>query len=422
MGLGLEMARMRSFKRILVPMVVLTVALGLIAFAGYEAAERSLERDRGDMRSGGTAHFLWAAENESITHTPTRDEAVAHAKRFGTISALHDTYRGHVASMRAANPKIRLLAYVMGTYAWKEQAPGTFPEPWYLKDASGSYVRGKGVWPDHYLMDPTEEGWITNRIEMCRRFLRASGYDGCMVDILGLASLDLKTVTGVPIDPRTGTQWDPAAWLRATSTLAARIKDAVDPALAVGNGLNSGPAYFSSVAPSAELLRDIDGGIAEAWLRGSFDDVDTFPSVVSWRQTVDLLVDATSQGKFVMAFTKVWVEADRATLRAWYRFAFASFLLGADDESSFSFSAGRFDDPMTPFGPPIELGAPVGHYRQIGNLFERKFEDGTVLVNPTQAPVTIDLDRSVVTLDKVVPEHQRLVLQPHSGEVLFDLG
>jgi hypothetical protein len=310
---------------------------------------------------------------------------------------------------------------VMGTYAWKSQSPGVYPESWYLKDRSGAYVRSMGVWPDHYLMDPTKEGWIADRIRMCRTFLQTSGYDGCMVDMLGLASLSPSYVTGVPIDPRTELPWTPEAWLSATSSFAAQVKEAVKPAVVIANGLGLGPAYFARGAPSAQLLTGIDGGIAEAWLRNAWALPTSFPSVERWRQDVDMLADAARDGKCVMTYTKLWADADEATSEAWYRFALASFLLGTDGHSYFAFSAGRFNDPLSPFAAKVDLGAPLSRYRQIGRVFDRPFELGRVVVNPTDALWVIELDEEFVTLDGASVE-QRFVVQPHSGEILIAVG
>jgi hypothetical protein len=378
-------------------------------------------RSEGQPAAGTSPLRVWAAENESIDHDPTRIEAITGASRFDAISALRETYPRLVGSMKSANPDVLLLVYVMGTYAWKGQPPGVYPESWYLKDRSGAYVRSMGVWPDHYLMDPTKPGWIADRVRTCQTFLQTSGYDGCMVDMLGLASLSPSYVTGVPIDPRTGRQWTPVAWLSATSSFAARVKEAVDPALVIGNGLGLGPSYFARAAPSAQLLTGIDGGIAEAWLRSAWAPPTSFPSVERWRQDVDMLADAGRDGKWVMTYTKLWADADEATSEAWYRFALTSFLLGTDGHSYFAFSAGRFDDPMTPFATEVDVGAPLSTYREIGGVFDRPFEGGRVLVNPTDTPRVVELDEDFLTLEGA-SVGQQLVIRPHTGEILFPAG
>jgi hypothetical protein len=402
--------------------IVSVIAVGCEDSPDTEPARsREPRSEHRPSAAGPSVLRMWAAENESIDHDPTRLEAIRGATGFDAILALRETYPSHVASMRSANPDVQLLVYVMGTYAWKGQPPGTYPESWYLKDRTGAYVRSMGVWPDHYLMDPRKPGWVADRIHTCQTFLRASGYDGCMVDMLGLASLSPSYVTGVPIDPRTGVPWTPEAWLRATSSLAADMKRAAQPALVIANGLGPGSVYFADEAPSAQLLAGIDGGIAEAWLRSAWELPNSFPSVERWRQDVDMLADAERDGKVVMTYTKLWADADAATSEAWYWFALTSFLLGTNGHSSFAFSAGRYDDPMRPFAEEVDLGAPLSGYRQIGLVFDRLFERGRVVVNPTDAPRVVELDEGFVTLDGASVD-QRLLIEPHTGEILLAAG
>ena len=359
----------------------------------------------------------WAAENESRTHAPTHAAALGDARRLDAISALRVTYPGEIDAMRAVNPDLQVYSYVMGTFAWRSQPPGTYPASWYLRDEDGAYVRSVGEWAGHYLMDPGRQGWVRDRVLMCRRFLRESGYDGCMIDLLGPAPLRGSFTSGVPVNPRTGAPWEPADWLAATADLAAAVKQAVDPAIVIGNGLSSGGAYFSDEAPTSRLLRDIDGGIAEAWLRGSRSDPNRFPSGAIWRENVDMLIDAALAGKTVMTLTKVWVETAPSTARAWYRFSLASFLLGTDGSAYFGFSAARQETPTMPFDSRLRLGAPVDRYRQVGGAFVRRFERGMVLVNPTDGAVEVPLSGSFVTLDGDGVE-DRIVIEPHTGEIL----
>jgi Hypothetical glycosyl hydrolase family 15 len=361
---------------------------------------------------------LWAAENESLTHAPTHAAALGDARRLDAISALRVTYPGEIDAMRAVNPDLQVYAYVMGTFAWRSQPPGTYPASWYLRDEHGAYVRSVGEWAGHYLIDPGRRGWIRDRVLTCRRFLRESGYDGCMIDVLGSAPLRGSFTSGVPVNPRTGAPWQPADWLAATADLAAAVKRAVAPSLVIGNGLSSGGAYFSEGAPTARLLRDIDGGIAEAWLRGAHSDPRLFPSVLIWRQSVDMLTEAALAGKTVMTLTKVWVETDPSTTRAWYRFALASFLLGTNGSAYFGFSAAREEAPTMPFRTPVRLGAPLDRYRQVDRAYVRRFEGGIVLVNPSDGAVRVPLSGSFVTLDGDGVE-DRIVIESHTGEILL---
>ena len=405
-------------------MIVLVIAMGVaLAFKldgdGPERSVPSALPPSGPVPDNLPDPILkrWAAENESLTHAPTHAAALGDARRLDAISALRVTYPGEIDAMRVVNPDLQVYAYVMGTFAWRSQPPGTYPASWYLRDEHGAYVRSVGEFAGQYLMDPGRRGWVHDRVLMCRRFLHESGYDGCMIDVLGPAPLRGSFTSGVPVNPRTGSPWEPADWLAATADLAAAVKRAVDPAVVIANGLSSGGAYFSDEAPTSRLLRDIDGGIAEAWLRGSASDPDRFPSVEVWRENVDMLIEAARAGKTVMTLTKVWVETDPSTTRAWYRFALATFLLGTNGSAYFGFSAARDEDPAMPYPTPVGLGAPLDRYRQVGDAYVRRFEQGIVIVNPSGGTVRVPLSGSFVTLDGDVVEG-RIVIEPHVGEIL----
>lgn len=407
-------------------LVVLAIAVGIATalVRGGAPPERAAPSAAGPLgpvpeNLPGPILKRWAAENESRTHAPSHTRALADARRMDAISALRVTYPDQIGSMRSVNPALRVYSYMMGTFAWRSQPPGTFPDAWYLKDQGGSYVQSVGEWGGQYLMDPSRPGWVRDRVRTCRRFLRESGYDGCMVDVLGLAPLSGSFTTGVPIDPRTGARWEPADWLEATADLAAAVKRAVEPSIVIANGLSSGGAYFSDEAPTSRLVRDIDGGIAEAWLRGARSDPRHFPSVPIWRANVDMLIDAALAGKTVMTLTKLWVETDPSTTRRWYRFALASFLLGTNGSAYFGFSAARDEPPTKPLEADVDLGTPLDRYRRAGAAFVRRFEDGIVIVNPTDAPVPVSIPGSFTTLDGT-RVHDRLVAPPHSGEILHE--
>jgi hypothetical protein len=419
-------------RRAVVPVVLSLAAIASVAsvafLVGHTGRDRP-ERVRSSPEPSlpvpenlpGPILKVWAAENESRTHDATRARALGDARRLQAISAIRVTYRDEIEAMRAVNPDLRVFSYMMGTFAWRSQPPGTYPESWYLKDERGSYVRSIGEWSGQYLMDPSRPGWVRDRVRTCRRFLDESGYDGCMVDVLGLAPLNPSFISAVPIDRRTGTFWEPEDWLEATAALATTVKHAVRPALVIANGLSSGGAYFSPVAPTSRLLRGIDGAIAEAWLRGARSDPGRFPEVAAWRANVDMLVDAALRGKIVMTLTKVWAGADRATTRHWYRFALASFLLGTNGGSYFGFSGGREEPPTRPLRTELHLGAPLDRYRRSGQAFLRRFARGIVVVNPTAARVDVALPGAFLTLDGGRVDG-RIELPPHTGEILQAAG
>lgn len=323
----------------------------------------------------------WAVENEAATHTWTEAEALDHARAFDVLTALPDAYRDHVAAMKAANPDLLLLVYLNGTFAFRTLGD-TYPDDWYARDANGARIRSRGY--GNWLMDPRHPGWVDDRVATCRELLERSGYDGCFIDVLTDAPLDPAYVTAVPIDARTGKAWTRAGWLDATASIAAAIRDGVDPAPVYGNAVGSGQRYFRQVAPTSRLLDVLDGAIAEGWIRTATQPLDEWRGEPAWRADVDMLVDAAQRGVPVLVIVKTWNGASTTEASHVRDFALASFLLGTDGSHRFAFSGAR-GAPPTPVPWPNDLGAPLGPYEEDGGVYRRTFTGGTVLVNPGDA-------------------------------------
>lgn len=361
----------------------------------------------------------WMMEQERSDHSYTRKEAVAIARRFDVITAAMGSFRDHVAAMKAANPRLKILVYVMGMYAWSFEPPGTFPADWYSRDALGQLITTKGEWAGNYLMNPSKGGWIRNRLATCKSFLRTSRYDGCYIDVLGPASLDPKYVTGTAVDPSTGESWTTRAWLRATGAMAARIRDEIRRPV-VGNGLQDGIQYFDPTAPSQLMSRGIEGGVAEGWMRAAGNSVAAYPSVQAWKRNVNMLRHAGRQGKSVFVITKVWAQATAEERDRWHEFALASFLLGNSGTSFFDFSGSRQYDPTRGHRWwKVRLGDARGRYEPRGEIYVRNFTQGKVFVNPTGQSYLVRLRRTWRTLEGDLV--RRVTLRPHTGRILREV-
>jgi hypothetical protein len=385
-------------------LIPLALALVLIATTAAHAA------------AGAGAIKPWGLQNEGGDRDVPLAEALTDAKNNDLLTAHVQAYAGDVAQMKAANPDLVILAYTNAMFAqfWQSKS---FPEDWYAHDSSGKRVTNKVT--GNFLMVPTSNGWIQNRIDECKLRIAQSGYDGCSLDMLGQASLSLGYVSGAAINPATKAPWTKAEWLRGTATLAARVHDAVSPAgkLVMGNGLSTGALYFDRSAPTKQLVTGMDGGIAEAWMRGSKLSVNGFHDEATWKKDVDLVVDAEKAGKPILTLTKLWVKATQAQKDQWRKYSLASFLLATNGTSYFFFSD-RFGASRTATHPwyRLDLGSPAAAYVKQGSVYTRAFTKGRVFVNPTKATVTVALDGAYTT-----PTGARvtsLKLGPNSGELL----
>ena len=351
----------------------------------------------------------WEPEFMANDHSYSRAEALAHAREFDVIVAISGSFREHVGAMRQANPRLRILAYQNGGYS---STGRSYPEAWYAHTATGARIRSR----DHgnYLMQIANPNYVRHVISECRDHLDASRYDGCFLDSMGPAAMSTSYVTGVAIDPRTGSAWGLGDYIRAGRHLVGEVGRATGRRLVVANGVASGSAYFAS--PGTGILADpIDGAMVELFVRTASDSPGTYRPTSRWRLDVDMLRHAARNDRTLFCVTKAWSDASRAREDRMFRYAFATFLLGASSRSYFSFlydrNTGR---PSSAWD--VGLGRPRGAYGRHDGVFQRRFAHGRALVNPSDRGVRVRLPHRMRTLGgrwvrRVwMPDHTGLVL------------
>src|SRR5262249_53670967 len=164
-----------------------------------------------------------------------------------------------------------------------------------------------------------------------------------------------------------------SAWLAANAALAQAVRTAVAPALVVGNSLlEPNP----TAPPDLSLLPGIDGGIAEGFMRAATAAVSTYPTETVWKQTVDMMLAASAQGKPVLALTKLWTTATPDQVDAWHRYTLASFLLGTDGTDSYYFTSSSADHPVLTTPWTVDIGDPTAPYARTDGAYQRPFTNG----------------------------------------------
>src|SRR4051812_25693323 len=361
----------------------------------------------------------WAATNGGgpTAQTPTLAQALAAASDYDLILATKNSYPPYVAQMRATNPDLKIVAYLNGTYAQSDEG-SAYPEGWYARAADGSKVTSKKF--GNYLMDPTSQGWIQNRLQVCTQYATSAGYDGCYLDMLGNATMGVGYDTAAPINPATKQPWTKPQWIAATSQLGATVAAAQPTFLLVGNGIANGNQYFDPASgPTSQLLSGLEGGNAQGFIRSESDALAAFRSTKAWKNDVDMLANAGARGRFVMAMTKVGRPATAAQMQQVHRYALASFLLGTNGTQYFYFSPNGNDDgvdaPDTP-DDHVNPGIPVASYTALPNgAYVRRFSAGYAAVNPGTATVTVNLGGTYTDLNGNTT--QQATLPPHTGMV-----
>jgi hypothetical protein len=410
-------------RKLLLPLVaVITLALAAPSASATTAAGLTISPSNNRIQ-------IWALQSENINsnYIPVKpDQALLDASHFTYITAHPIAYAGLVPQMKAVNPNLRIFAYENAVFSQPSQQ-GQYPDSWFLRDSSGNKVTNPAS--GNFLMDPTQQGWIGDRISTCQSLLTQSGYDGCYLDMLGLASLRTGFVSGHPIDPRSGKPWVLNDWITATAALAGQVTKAANlfspPALVFGNGVNSGALYYSPTTPTKPLLDALNGGLAEAWLRGSTVSITSYHEGVAWLDDVNVIGAAEAAGKPLLGLVKIGVAATQAQLDGWQQYGLATFLMGTKGRSAYFFSP-SISTPRDSWYAMYDvlLGLPTTIMQQLkaqgGSIYQRNFKYGMTLVNnnTTTASATIaggpyyDINGNVVnTSPLVLPANTGLILR-----------
>jgi hypothetical protein len=367
---------------------------------------------------------MWSAR------VPDAATAVDLAVRHDLITGVPGQLSAFIPEMRAANPNLRLFAYMNGMFAQGGQG-SLFPDSWYMRDAQGNKLQSTG-W-GNYLMDPraatpvtiggtTYSGWTDWVRRQCKQALERHDFDGCFLDMLGAAPLSPGYLRGhEAVDQQTNRPWVPSDYIALTGSVGKAVEEYVGKG-AIGNGLGWGGNFYS--VPTRNLLSATDISLAEVWMRSPGSSPSTFPRVDRWKQEVQMLIDANRAGHSVEATIKIWTGASESQLRAWRSFGQASFLIGNSGSSWLEFSSGRstyaWHDRSELDG--LDLGAALDTYASVDGylrdgIYQRRFTQGIALVNPGDRAVTVDLEEKYRTPqgDKV----KSVTVEPHSGLVLL---
>jgi Hypothetical glycosyl hydrolase family 15 len=338
-------------------------------------------------------------------------QAVAIAKNYDVIAEHSGVLTPYVAAMHAANPRLKIVAYINGAFD-QSGAGNKYPMSWYAVNAKGQRVRSVGF--GNWLMLPNS-AWSQTVAKMCTAELAKSKYDGCFLDTLGIGPLLPGYVNGVPVNPATHKVFTSTAWIAAQAGTITAVKAANRSAVVVANGLADGQK-FGSTQP---LLTAAGMAMSEIFLRVSRNPESAFPTTANWLQDVNMLVTAGAHGESVLTVTKLWVKATAAQVAQWHSFAEATFLLGTNGLSAYCFTTSQSAAGLTVDTPwdHLAIGTPTGAYSQSGGIYRRTFTLGIVAVNPGTSAATISLGGSYHNLQGNIVTS--MSIPAHSGEIFI---
>lgn len=392
--------------------LVLAVTTAVLAFAPVsQASVKAASAAAGTPAAPAAKRWSpsWMTGQKSFT----LDEALAAASRFDVVVAQPTALAPYVVAMHAAYPSVKVLAYVNGAYT----KTATYPESLYAHDLLGQRI----TWIPFGLTMLEMSNAATRAVVVSAAAiaLATAPFDGVLLDNLGLTSLNDSDKTGLPIDPASLVTYTGAAWLAQTATLLRDVHASFPTATVLGNGLAWGKLYSDLLSPTSVLAQLAISGESEQFVRAATQAVTTFRKEADWKMDVDMLVDSEQRGAPVAVVTKLWVTATDAQREAWHRYALATFLLGDNGTSWFSF-LGDQALPTAIAGSTLErtrIGVPAGAYSKVSGAYQRSYSNGLVLVNPTTKAANVPVTGSYTNLNGVVVTGT-ISLAPQTAEIL----
>jgi Hypothetical glycosyl hydrolase family 15/IPT/TIG domain len=398
-------------------MVLVSAALALVPLVAGRVDAAASVGGPSLPQTGRMLQLFGPTYMSKTTAAYSQADAVTIAENYDLVAASVKQFTSTtLAAMRAANPNVRVLIYLNGSFdVHKTQA---YPLTEYARDANGNYIKSRQF--GNWLMNISDPSWVSQVSGQCTTLLAQAPYDGCFVDMLGDADLGAGYLTSQPINPATGSVWTQEQELTAATAIAQRVTADHPNDIIMANGLLNGASYFSPTAPTSQLFGGASTALAESWLRAATNAVTSHETPAIWQQEVNMLTNPGGTGDAAAVTTKVWVTATAAQLTAWHRFALASFLLGTTGNTYFSFTGSQSPTEFqTDAANPLDhtqLGAALGPYAALGKAFGRQYADADVIVNPTTKAVTVAIPAPCLTLDGVLATTS-LVMPADSGQI-----
>lgn len=354
----------------------------------------------------------WSPQWMSHTSSYTGAQATDIAKRFDVVVSMWNVFDEHAATMKAANPNLRVLTYLNGTFGGSG-----LTSSWYAKSSRGTNVEATDF-RGTYMMDLNNPSWTAYVRDRCGELSTKAGSAGCFLDVLGSGPLMGGYLTSAPINSRTGRPWTHTEWVTATAGIGDTTRAGNPSRVVIGNGLGSGRRYFDASMISSILVPHLHGAEPELWLRDAYSGATSYRSEADWKLDIDMVVDSQNRGTPVFTLTKLWAPATEAQKDQWNEFAYASFLLASNGTSYFGFLRDKSPAAITGTSAidSFEIGTPKAAYYKSGGVYRRDFASGVVLVNPTQTTVTVALGRTYKTWD--ARSVTSVTLAPYNAKVL----
>jgi hypothetical protein len=323
-------------------------------------------------------------------------------------------YPDLIPYLRKNNPDIIILAYIanqdvhnelnfdFSPYLFRQEFLAGLESSWWLMDISGANISS---WPGTKMLNITTDykDYLVNFID--KKLIANGSWDGVFLDVVwdkisGLGNIDInndgKQESNSVID---------AEWQQAMKTLLNNLR------LRLGSEkiilTNGGTLYGKST--NGRMFETFPTGEGKTWQ----ETVDEYYAIkAKTNQPIFIVNSNTENTGSATDYQKMLFGLTSALLFD----AYYSFDYGTHDHGQFWW----YDEYNIDLGQPMEAAHELGN---VQGVWERDFQNGLVLVNPTSGEKTINLLRSYNTIvgeingaSKIISQ---IVLQPNDGIILL---
>ncbi|GEM_PF-2740501 len=291
----------------------------------------------------------------------------------------------------------------------------------FLKTTSGEFYTGLLTADNHYVLDPGSEVWKQILVDNAIEAVTLGSYDGIMADETVIVNSLYKDFAG--INPRTGKPYTTKEWRDDMYTLLGAVNEAIgEDKLLIANSIRDGSGYFDEGA--SRFLEVTDGFIAEGFKGPGSWDITRYPREEDWVQNVEMLRSIQNAGGYVGALAKYEKSkvSSMSEFDSHVLFDFATFMLGKGGASTFNYKLfdpklGKQSDSYYLAYYTASIGSPTGDYYKASGVYQRDFEGGKILVNPSDSSVTVSLGGEYKDLEGITVSE--ITMDSHRGMILL---
>jgi hypothetical protein len=328
---------------------------------------------------------------------------------------LQDWQASRMRELKAANPNLKVLVYknllasqtpapngFSATGVSYEEADSAHPD-WFLQNTDGQRFTLRD-YAYQWAMDVGNPGYQQRWAENLIADVRAQGWDGVFIDNVNPTMkyyAEVSSVAKYPTD---------TAYAAATQSALAAITPRLRAAhMLVFANFGSWSDYDTTVTP---WLKYVDGAMEEMFAKFDPTVGAGYRDEAEWTRQLAELQETQRQGKVFLAVTHSSADDEAAALFGW-----ASVLLGAKGKAAYEMAENYADETWFP-EYEYDIGRPLSpESRDTNGVHRRAFANGLILVNPTEATQTVNLDGTYS--GSGLTDATSVTMPPHTGLVLL---